>query len=58
MPTHSRTLELLRLPLGQQVEIDERVVERRRVAHLAQQHLPSPEAALLDRASEASACLP
>jgi len=55
MPADGRAFELLRLLLGEQLEIGECVNERG-ILEFAQRHLGGPEVALLDRSGEASVC--
>jgi hypothetical protein len=56
MPPDGGPFELLRLLLGEQVEIGERGLERRRVPKLAERHLGRPQVALLYCADEAPVC--
>src|SRR4051794_28243353 len=55
MPTHGGSFELLRLLLSEQVEVCERILERR-PPEFAQRHFGGPKVALLCRAGEASGC--
>jgi hypothetical protein len=55
VPADAGAVELLRLLLGEEVEVGERVLERG-LAELAERHFGGPEVALLDRAGEASVC--
>ncbi len=53
MPTDGRAFELFRLDLGEQGQVGQSILERRR-AELAKRRLDRPKVALLDRAGEAA----